>query len=116
MNDLNDIAVPLADQDHHWSKNKTVVALVIVVVLIVAGLIYIGRRYGAPIEPPATPVGELTEAQKAEILKSLKSNPVTPLTDAQKAEIIKSLTSSTPPPPLTDAQKAEILKSLKQSK
>ena len=84
-------------------------------ILIVAGLIYIGRQYGAPTEPPPTPAGELTAAQKAEILKSLQSSPVAPLTAAQKAEIMESL-KSRQTAPLTEEQKAEILKSLKQSK
>ena len=115
MNDLNEIAVPLAAPEHHWSRNKSVIVLVIVGILIVAGLIYIGRQYGAPTEPLPTPVGELTDAQKAEIIKSLKSNPIAPLTAAQKAEIMESL-KSRQTAPLTEEQKAEILKSLKQSK
>src|SRR3989344_7521857 len=115
MNDLNEIAVPLAAPEHHWSRNKSIISLVIVVILIVAGLIYIGRKYGAPIESPPTPVGELTAAQKAQILKSLQSSPVAPLTAAQKAEIMESL-KSRQTAPLTEEQKAEILKSLKQSK
>ena len=94
MNDLNEIAVPLAEPERRWSRNKSIISLVIVVILIVAGLIYIGRQYGAPSEPPPTPVGELTAAQKAEILESLKSHPATPLTEEQRAEILKSLKQS----------------------
>lgn len=77
------------------SKYRTpVLILIIAAILIIAGLVYVGRKYGppAPGEVAGPPAGGLTDAQKAEILKSLQLPPNTPpLTEAQKAEILKSL-------------------------
>ncbi|MBI2097398.1 MAG: hypothetical protein HYT46_00455 [Candidatus Vogelbacteria bacterium] len=95
-------------------KNPLVVILVIGLILLAAGLIYLGRKYGAPPAPEAPAAGGLTEAEKAEILKSLALPPgAKPLTQAEKNEILKSLQLPPNTPPLTEAEKAEILKSLK---
>jgi len=96
------------------NKNQLLfVVLLFVLILLAAGLIYLGRKYPSAPSPVEGPAG-LTEAEKAEILKSLQLPPNTPpLTEAEKAEILKSLQLPPNTPPLTETQKAEILKSLK---
>lgn len=94
-------------------SHKSLALLIIILILVVAGLVYLGNRYGRPKAPAEDTTG-LTEAERAEILKSLQLPPGTPpLTPAQKDEIVKSLRLPENTPPLTEAQKAEILKSLK---
>ena len=93
---------------------KPIIILVILAILIVAGLVYVGRKYGPSAPGPVEGPTGLTDAQKDEILKSLQLPPGTkPLTQAEKDEILKSLQLPPNTPPLTEAEKAEILKSLK---
>ena len=115
MDDLNQIVPPTPIDAHRRPFNRVALILIIAVILVIAGLVYIGRSAFWQAPPEVTPPSNnLTDAQKAEILKSLAASPKTPpLTDAQKAEILKSLAASPKTPPLTDAQKAEILKSLR---
>jgi len=88
---------------HHWP----IVWVVIIALVIVAALAWLGdwamKRDG----------GELTAAQKEEILRSLVLPLGTPpLTEVEKQEILNSLALPSDTPPLTEVQKAEILKSL----
>ena len=92
---------------------RPIVILVVIAVILVGAIIWIGN-WALERETTPPPAGGLTDAQKAEILKSLALPPGTPpMTQAQKDEILKSLQRPPNTPPLTDAQKAEIMKSLK---
>ena len=75
------------------SIGKPLAILVIVAILLIAGLIYVGRKYG--LDQPA-PAGDtrsvLTETEQAEVLRSLELPPGQPvLTEADKAKILESL-------------------------
>ena len=90
---------------------RPIVILVVIAVILVGAIIWIGNW--AINKETVAPPGGLTDAQKAEILKSLQLPPGTPpMTQAQKDEILKSLQLPPNTPPLTDAQRAEIMKSL----
>jgi cell division septal protein FtsQ len=106
---------PLAPSENRPADlhRRPVVILMVIAVILVGAIIWIGNW--AINKEAVTPPGGLTDAQKAEIMKSLQLPPGTPpMTQAQKDEIRRSLQSPPNTPPLTEAQKAEIEKSLKQ--
>lgn len=93
-------------------RSVFLVVVAIAVIVAVAALVWLGDW--AIKREAAGPSAPLTDAQKAEILKSLQLPPgAKPLTSAQKTEIMKSLQLPPGAVPLTNAQKAEIMKSLK---
>ena len=64
-------------EDSNSKYRGPVLILIVVLILIIAGLVYVGQQYG-PLPPPAGSAGSrppLTDAQKAEILKSLQLPP-----------------------------------------
>ncbi len=103
----SEVGAPIPSEVGKYRRPAVVVLVVVIIfVLVIAwlGNWVINQRAGRQT---------LTEAQKAEILRSLQLPPGTkPLSTVQKNKILNSLKLPPGTTPLTNAQKAEIMKSL----
>jgi len=111
---------PLQPTNTSSKPGKLIGVLVaIFVILIIVAIVLVLAQNGASSKPATTTVNNptpLTDAQKAEVLNSLKAQTsATPaMTDASKAQVLDELKKeSAKTPAMTDAEKAEILNSLK---
>lgn len=93
---------------------RPIVILIVVAIILVGVIIWIGNwALRQEATEPAARL-ELTDAQKQQILDSLRApSNTSPLTDEQKTAIMDSLKAPSNARPLTEAQKQAIFESLK---
>ena len=88
-------------------NKKMTILVAIVVILVIVAIVYILSLK----TNPQTDNNELTDAEKASMVKALEAENIQPLTDTEKANMVKALEQENIQP-LTDAEKASMLEAL----